>query len=33
MAVNNQNVYFGDEGMNVKVLNWKKGIVIAEVSL
>ena len=25
LAVFNQNIYYGDEGMNLKVLNWKTG--------
>ena len=25
LAVVNQNIYVGDEGLNLKVLNWKEG--------
>lgn len=25
MCVTNQKIYFGDDGMNVKALDWKKG--------
>ena len=25
LAVSDQNIYYGDEGMNLKVLNWKTG--------
>ncbi len=28
LILKNPNIYYGDEGMNIKALNWKKGEVL-----